>query len=447
MHFFKSVLFSCFRDDDRGSVNEDMRRSTESLPAKPFDRTSLSIDETLDKSTSHPNISMITSTGEQSATTSKSSSDLTKTNESPSAGESTNELTHVSSVLDQSTDELQQDIECALAQVMHGLHSLQMQQNQSSVSVPGRQSILQNKTLPSHTPDLVLDLPLNVDQSAVPQPKPMSNTVPLVATDDDSPTLTTAEVFAKSNQSTMKKGSSMPRGVINPMAANLAKLAVSASIKRSHSTAGTSSTRVANRDMRWDGLNTKGVGDSGKLDKKSVGSGDLKTENSDSNTSMVRLSRGKDRPSVPMLTARKKTTDQPNDKSNGNNTPPAGTPPRSSTPRSESDMFTFSNSKESGGTASKDLSRLSGDSGGTPSNDLSRLSADSDGSEPDQSITPQRPARTHRVKTDQSSTHDRPDRPKPPLRAKPVIMRKPQMTPSPEPLKRKSSSSVLDSNK
>ena len=425
------------------SVSEDdTRRSTESLPAKPFGTTSLSIDETLDKSASHPNISMIASEDEQAPSTSKSSTDLTQPSSTqPSmqptsqAGEASSSQegassdtavpseSPVSSVLDQSTDELQQDIECALAEVMHGLHSLQMQQqqNQSGVTtVPGRQSIvsprLQTKTLPSHTPDLVLDLPLTVDQSATAQPKPVPPpTVPVVLADEDSPTLTTAEVFAKSNQSTMKKGSSMPRGVTSAMAANFAKLAVTASIKRSHSTAGTSSTRGAG-DMRAVGL-----------DNKAGGSGDLKTDKSDSGSSspMMRLSGGKERPSVPMLTPRKKhlqATDSA--ESIGESASPRGTPPRSSTPKP--DMPT----KDSFG---KEYTK-----------DMSRVSVGSD-SDAEQSNVPQRPARSNRATADKP---DRPtERPKPPLRAKPAIMRKPQTTPSPEPAKRQSSPSVLDSKK
>ena len=99
----------------------------------------------------------------------------------------------------ETTDNLQKDIENALAEVASGLESLKMQQAVSSSTEPQRTVIGH----PKHTPDLVLDLPISTES-----PSPKDGSEP------DSPTLlSTADVFAESNQCTMKKACSMPRGV------------------------------------------------------------------------------------------------------------------------------------------------------------------------------------------------------------------------------------------
>lgn len=97
------------------------------------------------------------------------------------------------------TEELHADIENALAEVVSGLHMLEMQQQSDKrMSLP---NINRSKPSAKHTPDLVLDLPEGSNSS------PTGD-----GSEPDSPT-STADTFAKSNQGTLKKASSMPRNM------------------------------------------------------------------------------------------------------------------------------------------------------------------------------------------------------------------------------------------
>ncbi|XP_041347523.1 SLIT-ROBO Rho GTPase-activating protein 1-like isoform X3 [Gigantopelta aegis] len=92
------------------------------------------------------------------------------------------------------------DIDNALEEVMLGLKSLEMQQKSAKrMSLP----VVKAKQTPKHTPDLVLDLPA---ESATSPSSQDSN-------EPDSPTISAAETFAKSNQGTLKKANSMPRNI------------------------------------------------------------------------------------------------------------------------------------------------------------------------------------------------------------------------------------------
>lgn len=102
-------------------------------------------------------------------------------------------------VLD-NNDDLQQDIDSALAEVMSGLKSLETQSETDSEPFVLQRAPVSN---PRHTPDLVLDLPKDVEPAS---PKNESRKT-------DSPTMTAAEVFVANDQCTIKKGASMPRGV------------------------------------------------------------------------------------------------------------------------------------------------------------------------------------------------------------------------------------------
>jgi len=89
-------------------------------------------------------------------------------------------------------------MDTVLAEIMSDVRSLEMQQSTDKrMSLP-----LKSKQASKHTPDLVLDLPEGSNSSS-----------PQDGSDRDSPTLSAAETFAKSNQGTLKKASSMPRNV------------------------------------------------------------------------------------------------------------------------------------------------------------------------------------------------------------------------------------------
>lgn len=99
-------------------------------------------------------------------------------------------------VTEKITEELTADIDNALAEVVSGLHMLEMQQiNDKRLSLPN----VKVKQSAKHTPDLVLDLPEGSNSS------PSGD-----GSEPDSPT-STADTFAKSNQGTLKKANSMPR--------------------------------------------------------------------------------------------------------------------------------------------------------------------------------------------------------------------------------------------
>ena len=96
------------------------------------------------------------------------------------------------------TEELTADIDSALAEVVSGLQMLEMQQlSDKRMSLPN----VKQKASAKHTPDLVLDLPEGSNSSPSGE-----------GSEPDSPT-STADTFAKSNQGTLKKASSMPRSM------------------------------------------------------------------------------------------------------------------------------------------------------------------------------------------------------------------------------------------
>lgn len=90
-------------------------------------------------------------------------------------------------------------MDTVLAEIMSDVRSLEMQQSTDKrMSLPLQKS----KSTSKHTPDLVLDLPEGSNSLS-----------PQDGSDRDSPTLSAAETFAKSNQGTLKKAASMPRNV------------------------------------------------------------------------------------------------------------------------------------------------------------------------------------------------------------------------------------------
>ena len=265
-----SLSCCCCRStrSQKGDSEEDKLGSTESLPAQP-----LSIAESVDKSASQPNISLQGQPGEGKPKEGQPKEGQSREgqprveqpkNEQPRVGQSKEgqskeaqprkgqrregslpkepglapqreeeeeeeeevgevevrsdvrqtgeELSEVSSSSvgsedggARSTDELSHDIDTVLAEVMSGLQSLQMRQ---PAATPPLMHPVKN------TPDLVQDLPVAPGRGG--------------ASHADS----CAEMFANSTQSTMKKGSSMPRGA-TPAA--MLRLDV-APMKRSQST-------------------------------------------------------------------------------------------------------------------------------------------------------------------------------------------------------------------
>ena len=140
--------------------------------------------------------------------------------------------------------DLEHDINSALEEIMSGVKSLELQQKDdkepsSTGGMPPKFPVGNLK----ETPDLVLDLPVGDDAKEHPSPKSThsgssgTSSSGTSSTDSNSPTLSTAELFANNNQCTMKKGSSMPRGVTPTSAIKVSD------VKRSFSTAGTASSR------------------------------------------------------------------------------------------------------------------------------------------------------------------------------------------------------------
>ena len=177
------------------------RQSTESLPAKPYSVGSLS-DDSLDKCASQPNISLKNS--------SSSSDDLSVPDINYQSGSSPS-LSSIETSLDDdldakkvdiSTEDLQQDIDQALAEVMSGLQSLEMQQKADNIPMKPKPPKPPSAN-PKHTPDLVLDLPVSAEPTSPKDSNAHLEPPPGV--------LSAAETFAMSNQCTMKKASSMPR--------------------------------------------------------------------------------------------------------------------------------------------------------------------------------------------------------------------------------------------
>ncbi|XP_069141663.1 SLIT-ROBO Rho GTPase-activating protein 1-like isoform X3 [Argopecten irradians] len=208
--------------DDKKSHSEDERSiSLSSLPGRGHQSASGSGEDfTLEKSVSQPNISIKDMSSSSSSgispapspqTTPRSSSSSTQDPAPTGVCENTPilsitpdgrlEMKRQQSNPDPITEEISADIDNALAEVVSGLKSLEMQQRgDKRMSLP----LVKQKATPKHTPDLVLDLPDGTNSS------------PQEGSGPDSPTNSTvADRFAQSNQGTLKKASSMPRN-INP---------------------------------------------------------------------------------------------------------------------------------------------------------------------------------------------------------------------------------------
>ena len=149
--------------------------------------------------------------------------------------------------------DLEHDINSALEEIMSGVKSLELQQKEEPPEPSSGSGMLPKFPVGNlkETPDLVLDLPVGDEVKEQPSPKSIHSSSSIKSsgtssTDSDSPTLSTAELFANNNQCTMKKGASasMPRGV-TPPGGGTGKLPGSPGqeVKRSYSTAGTVSTR------------------------------------------------------------------------------------------------------------------------------------------------------------------------------------------------------------
>ena len=165
-----------------------------------------------------------------------SSPSLTSSREAPDDAISQDSLTssNFEAEFEKTTDDLQHDIDSALAEVMSGLQSLEMQQH-GGEKPPQRKARKAPKPPPAHpkhTPDLVLDLPVTSDAPS--SPKDHSDSDSESSNSSSSNLLSTAEVFANANQSTIKKGASMPRG--STIASGLPLVA---NKKRSASSSGT----------------------------------------------------------------------------------------------------------------------------------------------------------------------------------------------------------------
>ena len=106
----------------------------------------------------------------------------------------------VAAQVDRSTPELQQEIDSALAEITHGLQTLEKQQKLKRDAGVAKQPLPPPRSTTAasatDTPDLVLGLPVGSAQSPATSPKDRAT---------ESAAISTAEVFANSNQSTMKK--------------------------------------------------------------------------------------------------------------------------------------------------------------------------------------------------------------------------------------------------
>ncbi|KAL5014667.1 hypothetical protein ScPMuIL_008937 [Solemya velum] len=206
----KYICTKSVPDDKRShSSEEDKHTSTVSLPLKHTARKT-SEDLPIEKSLSQPNIAIQETEVVPSPTLTQSTTALPVLTESleekvtgltssvDSGGDTVEvEMRRQNSAPDDSTI----DIDSALAEMMSELRSLENQQKSDKrMSLP----IVKQKPTPKHTPDLVLDLPED----------PLSSS-PQEGSEPDSPTLSAAETFAKSNQGTLKKASSMPRNISN----------------------------------------------------------------------------------------------------------------------------------------------------------------------------------------------------------------------------------------
>ena len=222
-------MFSFSREVDEASTpsDDDKRRSVESLPAKPW---TLVAQEAVEKSVSHPNISMASGEEEVPVEKKPNDEDVKSVGSTPPSPlppsrpsiSSTLSSSGVSSgspegALQVSTEEIASDIDTALAEAMATLQSLEAQQKADKVRTKHM-----HVSNPKHTPDLVMDLPITDG--------PVS---PRESGDGDNSSLSSAEMFASSGTSTIKKASSMPRSTSSSAAFSM--LNVSNNIKRSNS--------------------------------------------------------------------------------------------------------------------------------------------------------------------------------------------------------------------
>ena len=191
------------------SGNSDKKRSTESLPTRACDHSSKSLADCTDISNSQPNITVPTAS--QSAFCLSAAAVM----ESPLCikGEALAVMAEVAESDAQalSTEDLAQDIDTVLAEVMSGLESLQMNQNrtESSKTDEEKTTLTTPTAKPRNTPDLVQDLPVASHLLAVGENSIPEDTCSLSS-------FSSAELFADSNQSTLKKsgsagGSTIPR--------------------------------------------------------------------------------------------------------------------------------------------------------------------------------------------------------------------------------------------
>ena len=190
------------------SGNSDKKRSTESLPTRACDHSSKSLADCTDISNSQPNITV------PSASQSAFCLSAAAVMESPlcNKGEALAVMAEVaeSDAEAVSTEDLAQDIDTVLAEVMSGLESLQMNQSQQESSKTDDVSSTTTPIAkPRNTPDLVQDLPIASHLLAVGENSIPEDTCSLSS-------FSSAELFADSNQSTLKKsgsagGSTIPR--------------------------------------------------------------------------------------------------------------------------------------------------------------------------------------------------------------------------------------------
>lgn len=221
-----------FRDKEGTDVKkkeheEEKCKSSESLPSKPLSHLTVASSEaeSSELSASHPNVSLGVQPIPRPRVGSACSSSSSRTDDdnnppvipgyTENVGLEKIRVEVVQSSIpekgvlkledeNKTPEDLAQDIDAALAQVMSGIKSLGLQHG-----VELENAVMKGSAEFKRTPDLVIDLPVN---SAQP-PSPKHNIV-----SEDSPTLTTAEVFANADQCTIKKGTGGPPQAANPTA-------------------------------------------------------------------------------------------------------------------------------------------------------------------------------------------------------------------------------------
>ena len=185
--------------------NSDKKRSTESLPSHSYTSTA-PLADSVDKSTSQPNITV------PSVSQSALCLSASVLPESPPDNSEVEVLAAMAKDVkppepqQPCTDDLAQDIDTVLAEVMSGLESLQMKMD--STKTEQEKTVSAPTAKPRNTPDLVQDLPVTSHLLS-----PSENSYSMPEDTCSMLSLSTAEVFADSNQSTIKKGSlaTMPR--------------------------------------------------------------------------------------------------------------------------------------------------------------------------------------------------------------------------------------------